>query len=345
MSPGKVLMADVARAAGVARVTVSRVLSDPESVAPATRRAVEAAIAALGYVPNLNAGTLASSRSRIVGAIVPTLSNSWFADTMDGLSEALAAAGYQLMLGQTRYDPEAEERLVDAFLGRRVDAMVLTGTAHAPGVRDQLQRAGVPTVECWDLCDDPIDMVVGFSNEATGAAVAGHLLAQGRRRLGFVGANEDRSHKRLAGYRAAVTRAGAVDVAVEIVAPPSSIEDGARGLARLMAREPDLQAVFCSNDTLAVGALFECRRRGWAVPGQLAVVGFSDLPVAAACVPALSTVRIASARLGRRVGTLLLQRCGAVPTPDEGVGRVHDLGFTLIGRASTLGDHVGAAAV
>jgi LacI family gluconate utilization system Gnt-I transcriptional repressor len=328
----RVLMSDVARAAGVARVTVSRVLSDPVSVAPAKRAAILAAIERLGYVPNLNAGTLASSRSRIVGAIVPTLSNAWFAATMDGLSESLAPAGYQLLLGQTRYSAEAEEKLVDAFMGRRVDAMVLTGTAHAEGVRRKLRQAGIPTVECWDLCSDPIDMVVGFSNEATGAAVATHLLERGRRRFGFIGADEDRSRKRLAGYRAAITQAGAGDVTVQTVAPPSRIEDGAAGLAQLMAREPELQAVFCSNDTLAMGALFECRRRGWAVPEQLAVVGFSDLPLAAACVPALTTVQIDATRLGRHIGGLLLARCGAAGAAQE---RVHDLGFRVAVRESS----------
>src|SRR5690606_10244886 len=114
----RVRMSDVAREAGVARVTVSRVISAPDTVAPRTRAAVEAAIARLGFIPNLNAGTLASRRSHIVAALVPTLSNAWFADTMDGLAGTLSAAGYQLMLGQTRYDPEEEEKLVNAFIGR-----------------------------------------------------------------------------------------------------------------------------------------------------------------------------------------------------------------------------------
>ncbi|MBS0455410.1 MAG: LacI family DNA-binding transcriptional regulator [Proteobacteria bacterium] len=327
----KVLMSDVAKAAGVARVTVSRVLSEPDSVAPATRAAVQKAIARLGYVPNLNAGTLASSRSRIVGAIVPTLSNAWFADTMDGLAKVLAKTGYQLLLGQTAYETEAEEKLVDAFIGRRVDALVLTGTSHSKGVRTKLRKAGIPTIECWDLCDDPIDMVVGFSNEAAGEAVAAHLLARGCRRFGFLGADEDRARKRLQGYREAIARSGAGSVVVQSATPPSSIDDGAAGLARLLESEPGLQAVFCSNDTLALGALLECRRRAIAVPRDLAVVGFSDLPVAAACVPPLTTVRIDSRGLGERIGTLLEHRLGR--DAPEGA-RVHDVGFSLAIRDS-----------
>lgn len=329
--PRKALMADVARAAGVARVTVSRVISDPDSVAPATRAAVQAAIAELGYLPNLNAGALASRRSRIVGAIVPTLSNAWFADTMDGLSESLGAAGYQLLLGQTRYDAAAEEQLVDAFLGRGVDAIVLTGTEHRDGVRTKLARAAIPVVECWDLGDAPIDMVVGFSNDATGEAVARHLIARGCRQLGFIGAEEARSAKRLAGFRRVAAAAGCTEVAVERVRPPSSVAQGRAGLLALVARQPGLDGLFCSNDTLALGVLMACRQQGWAVPGRIAVVGFSDLPVAETSVPALTTVHIASRALGQQVGTLLQARLRGEPASDV---RIHDIGFSLVVRES-----------
>ncbi|WP_179284194.1 MULTISPECIES: LacI family DNA-binding transcriptional regulator [Alcaligenaceae] len=329
--PARVQMADVARAAGVARVTVSRVISAPATVAPKTRAAVEAAIARLGFVPNLNAGTLASRRSNIVGALVPTLSNSWFADTMDGLAATLSNAGYQLLLGQTRYDEEEARRLVSAFIGRRVDAIVLTGTRHGSAIETMLARAGIPVIECWDLTDTPIDTVVGFSNTDAGAAVARHLVARGCRNLGFIGADEDRSNQRLQGFRETALALSGKDVAVHRVAPPSSIDDGARGAALLMSRQPRLDGVFCSNDTLALGALLAARREGWPVPARMAVVGFSDLPVAAASVPALTTVRIDSRALGVRVGELLAQRLrGAVPDDK----RIHDLGFSLIVRES-----------
>lgn len=328
-------MEDVAREAGVARVTVSRALSHPDKVSPATRAAVRAAIERLGYVPNLTAGSLASKRSRIIGAIVPTLCNSWFADAMDGLAETLGAAGYQLMLGQSGYHVDQESSLVDAFLGRKVDGLVMTGVVHAPSVRERLRRMRLPVVEIWDLTDDPIDTVVGFSNILIGEAVAGYLLQRGHRQIGFIGAEEVRSGKRLQGLRQRLAAEGLGVTAATPIAPPSTIEDGARSLAELLALNPQLQAVFCSNDTLGVGALFECRRRGLRVPQDMAVVGFSDLAIAAACVPALTTVRVQSRELGCRAAQVLLQRLNGATTDVAAQGKVVDLGFQIIEREST----------
>ncbi|MFJ3463475.1 LacI family DNA-binding transcriptional regulator [Achromobacter spanius] len=328
----RVQMADVAREAGVARVTVSRVINTPDSVAPKTRDAVQAAILRLGFVPNLNAGALASRRSRIVGALVPTLSNAWFADTMDGLSVRLAAAGYQLLLGQTRYLPDEEERLVDAFIGRRVDAVVLTGTRHPPAVIAKLRQAAIPVVECWDLTDTPIDTVVGFSNFDAGTAVARHLADRGCINLAFIGADEDRSAKRLQGFRAGAQAMSLPTVRAHLMAPPSGIADGVGGLEALLRAWPGIDGVFCSNDTLALGALLAARNHGWAVPGRIAIAGFSDLPVAMASFPALTTIRIESHTLGEYTGELLASRLTGTSAE---AARVHDLGFTLIARDST----------
>jgi len=333
---GPVRMADVARVAGVARVTVSRVLSNPQSVAPATRAAVQDAIAKLGYVPNLNAGTLASSRSRIVGCIVPTLSNAWFAETIDGLSEVLAAAGYQLLLGQSGYGPVAEERLVDTFLGRRVDALVLTGSERSDAVRTRLAAAGIPVVETWDLGLEPLDMAVGFSNYAVGESAAEHLLARGCRHLGYIGADEQRASKRLAGFTATLARHDMSAVPVLAGPPPTSFESGARALLELAERQPRLDGIFCSSDTLAASVLFECRRQGWQVPQKVAVVGFSDQPLAAATVPSLTSVQVRSHELGAEAGRMLMRRLGSASTgkPMGGEHRIADMGFRMVARES-----------
>jgi LacI family gluconate utilization system Gnt-I transcriptional repressor len=324
-----VRMEDVARAAGVSTITVSRALNTPDKVAPATLRAVRAAIGRLRYLPNLTAGSLASNRSRIVAVIVPTIANSIFSDTIDGLAQSLAAHRYQLLVGQTGYRQEEETALVAAFLGRRVDGLVLTGVAHARGVRSRLQRAGIPVVETWDLTTRPIDMIAGFSNSAAGRAAARYLVAKGYRSLAFIGGADDRSGKRLAGFRAGARESGAKDVPAVLLPGSASAADGAVALTGLLARRAP-RALFCSNDMLAAGVLFECARRRIAVPDQLAVMGFADLPIAAAIVPALTSVRVRSTEIGQRAAELLLRRLAG----DTVRERIVDLGFEVVERAS-----------
>src|SRR3990167_4341925 len=169
---------DVAKVAGVSPITVSRALGRPEVVSAATRRRVLEAVRATGYVPNLAAGALASSRSRLVAIFLPTIANSIFADTVQALSERLAAAGYQTLLGLTGYDPQQEEALLEAVLGRRPDGIVLTGTEHTQASRQRLARVGIPLVEAWDLCERPLDMLVGFSHEAVGRALANYQIGR-----------------------------------------------------------------------------------------------------------------------------------------------------------------------
>lgn len=320
-------MTDVARAAGVALVTVSRALNEPHKVHAETLARVQAAVKQLGYVPDLTAGSLASSRSRIVGAVVPTLANAWFAEAMEGLAAELAPQGYQLMLAQSQYHPQAEAGSVEAFLGRRVDAVVLTGRSHPKPLRDKLRALQVPVVEIWDLPQQPIDMAVGFSHTALGAAVAHYLRGKGHRKIGFIGADEERSRLRLQGLCEGLRRK---EVPAAFVPPPSSIAAGRDAAARLCAEHPELTAVFCSNDLLALGALTHCRARSWKVPERLAVVGFSDLPVAEAVTPTLTSVRVGAMELGRRAGQMLLQRFAG----ERPAAKVVDLGFSIVARAS-----------
>lgn len=320
-------MSDVAEAAGVALVTVSRALNAPDKVAPQTLARVQAAVRQLGYVPDLTAGSLASSRSHIVGAVVPTLANAWFGEAMEGLAAELAPAGYHLMLAQSHYHPQAEAGQVEALLGRRVDAVVLTGRSHPKSLRDKLRALAVPVVEIWDLPRQPIDMAVGFSHVGLGAAVARYLQGRGHARIGFIGADEDRSRLRLQGL---LDGLGRLEVPAAFVPPPSSIEAGRDATRRLLAPQQGLTAVFCSNDLLALGTLMHCRAEGIAVPRQLAVVGFSDLPVAQAVTPTLTTVRIEAKELGRRAGRLLLQRFAGLKQKEK----VVDLGFSIVARES-----------
>jgi LacI family gluconate utilization system Gnt-I transcriptional repressor len=184
---GAVTLHDVARLAAVAPITASRALNKPDTVSREVLEKVTDAVRRTGYVPNLLAGGLASSKSKLVAAVVPTIGGPVFLETIQSLTAALAAQGYQLMLGQTGYVESREDALLDAIIGRRPDGIVLTGIVHSSEGRRRLLAAGIPVVETWDLTPTPIDMLVGFSHIEVGRRVAAYLHGRGRRRLAVVG--------------------------------------------------------------------------------------------------------------------------------------------------------------
>src|SRR5262245_36579567 len=323
-----VRMSEVAVAAKVSTMTVSRVLRTPEKVRPETCERVERAIRKLGYVPDEAAGALSSRRSRIVGALVSTLGGSVFASTVDSLSQTLREAGYQLLLATTNYTPQLEADFIAAILARRPDGLVLTSTQHTRAAHRLLRSAGIPIVELWELPDRPIDSAVGFSNRAAGKAITEFLADIGHQRIGFVGRPEPsdtRGQLRRAGYEDALAKRSLH--APRIVTPAGlGTEDpraGAVDLAEILARWPDTCAVFCSSDSVALGALSEARRRGLAGPADIAVRRLGHLGRASQQGRAVTTVRVPGFAIGAQAARLISQaskRC------------VVDLGFEIVRR-------------
>ena len=330
-SSGAVTLHDVARLAGVAPITASRALKTPGQVSPEALKKVTDAVARTGYVPNLLAGGLASTRSRLVAAVVPTISGPVFLETVQSLTEALAERGYQLMLGQSGYAGNREDALLEAIIGRRPDGIVLTGILHSAEGRRRLLASGIPVVETWDLTPTPIDMLVGFSHGEVGRAVARFLHAKGRRALGVVSGDDARASRRGEAFQAEALSLGLGHVPAVAVPAPTTLKRGREALAELLAIASDTDAVFCSSDLLALGVLTEARVRGIRVPEHLAVVGFGDLEFAADVAPALTTVHIKGAAIGRQAAQFIVDRA-------EGreVGqRVIDIGFAIVERQST----------
>src|SRR4030081_3395819 len=198
----------VAKLAGVSSITVSRVVRLPKLVAPETRGRGEGAMRELGYVPNQVAGALASARTSSVGVLVPTIANSIFADTVQGLSDELEPLGYAVILAQSRYDAAREDHMLAALLSRRPEALVMVGSPATEDGARLLRRAGIPIVETWDLPATPIDAVAGFDNYAAGVAVARHLITQGRQHLAFIGGDDPRAPRRANGFKNAAHARG-----------------------------------------------------------------------------------------------------------------------------------------
>lgn len=332
-SPSSPTLIDVAKVAGVSPITVSRALHRPEVVSKAAREKVMAAVREVGYVSNMLAGSLASNKSRLVAILLPTIANSIFADTVQSLMDRLTAAGYQTLLGLTGYSAEQEEKLIEALLGRRPDGIVLTGTLHTEASRRRLAQSGIPVVESWDLSDDPLDMLVGFSHEAVGEAIARHLLGKGYHRFAVVSLGDPRGLRRCNSLVAELARHGCTDIPTQILTPPATLEVGRAGLRQLLEDGQRPQVVVCSSDTIAQGVLAEAACRGLRVPEDLAVMGFGDLSSAANVHPPLSTVRVDGTHIGEQIAQALLDR---FRHPDRRADPVRvDTGFSLVDRQST----------
>lgn len=332
---GGITLGDVARLAGVSPITASRALNTPEQVAADTLARVREAVTRTGYVPNRLAGGLASARSRLVAAVVPTIAGPVFMEMVQSLTAALAESGYQLMLGQSGYTELREDALLEAIIGRRPDGIVLTGIMHSAEGRRRLLASGIPVVETWDLTPTPIDMLVGFSHVDAAAAVVRHLQGKGRRRLALLSGDDERAQRRNRGFIDEALRLGlvrdAADIPVVLVPAPTTLGSGRSGLTRLLLAAPDLDAIFCSSDMLALGVLVEAAARGLAVPRRLSVVGFGDLAFSADTQPALSTVRIDGTTIGRRAAAFIVDRAEGREVGEK----VVDLGFEIVQRASS----------
>ena len=326
-APRPATLRDVAHAAGVSLITASRALGNPGVVSETTIARVRQAVEATGYIPNLLAGGLKSRRSRMVAGIVPALSVAQFLPSVQALTEALAAEGYQVLLGQTGYDAAREEAVLNTMVSRRPDGIVFTGLVQGAAVRERLRRTGIPIVETWDMAADPVDMLVGFSQDEVGRAVGDFFRARNWQRVGIATAGDPRALQRKAGFEAAFGRS----VPTARVAAPSNLARGRQALAELLGHEPRLQAVACSSDQLAQGVLVEAQARGLRVPQALAVCGFGNADFAAHLVPSLSTVLIDGPAIGRRAAGMVLSRCrGEAVEP-----RIVDIGFRIVERGST----------
>jgi LacI family gluconate utilization system Gnt-I transcriptional repressor len=317
---------DVARAAGVSLMTASRALTNPQLVSAKTIERVKEAVEATGYIPNLLAGGLKSNRSRLVAGLVPALSVAQFMPTLQALTDVLDAAGYQLMLGQMRYDGSRETALLNAMIGRRADGIVVTGLIRSDSARRQIRRLGIPTVETWDLTDRPLDVVVGFSHVKVGGAVAGYLLRKGYESIGLATGDDYRAQRRREGFLATIGR----EVPTAVVPAPSSLALGRRALGELLQQNPKLRAIACSADQLAQGIIVEAQARGLRVPDDLAVCGFGNAEFAAHTIPSLTTVHVDGSEIGRRAGQIIIARCSNQAI-DE---RVVDVGFEIVERQS-----------
>lgn len=327
----RVTMAAVGRMAGVSQVTVSRALSDPSKVSPEALRRIREAIEATGFVPNAVAGALASSRSRLISALVPSITNIIYTALIEEFSHRMREHDYQVLLSGCGFDREEEEVMISRHLSRRPDAILLTGINHTPHARRMLLGAGIPVVEIWDLTESPIDVCVGFSHQDAGREVAEFALEAGYTRACSIAANDDRAFRRAAAFAESFERKGGATVESVKLTGQASLAEGRRALSVLIERAAGpLGVVFCSSDLIAQGVLIEAYARGYDVPRDIAVIGFGDQDFAAHLEPPLTSVRVDRAKMGQDAASALLDRMD-----QKGIRKpAIDLGFSIVRRRS-----------
>jgi LacI family gluconate utilization system Gnt-I transcriptional repressor len=334
MGSNAIKMIDVANAAGVSLMTVSRALREPGKLSEETRRLVLETVRKIGYVPNHIASNLASSRSNVVGQIVPSIRNSLYSNTVQGTADVLREAGMHLMLANSGYSQDEEEALIGAFIAQRVCGLLLHNTVHTPRALQMIAQSGIPVIETGDFVRNPIDMVVSYSNFSAAREMTLYLARRGYRSIGFVSLltkHNQRARERRKGYYAALAALGRERNPLLVLEAPPGLTSGADTLVEMVERFPAVDAIFFAGDVLPVGALFEAQRRGWDVPGRIAIAGFDDLDILEHIVPKVTCLQLPRFEIGRRSAELLLQRLRG---EDSDAVRL-DLGFEVIERETT----------
>lgn len=302
---------DVSEASGVSEMTVSRVLRGLGDVSGATRARVQEAAARLGYVPNRIAGALASNRVALVAVVIPSLGNMVFPEVLSGVSEGLEGSGLQPVVGFTDYDPAREERTLFEMLSWRPSGVIVAGLEHSEPSRAMLARAGVPVVEIMDVDGPAIDAVVGISHVRAGREMAEAVLARGHRRIGLLGTKmplDFRARKRMEGFRARLREDGVEVEDQELYDGGSALLKGREMTEAILARSPDLDFLYYSNDMIGAGGLLWLLERGIDIPGQVGLAGFNRIELLEGLPRRLATMDACRREIGRRAAGIVAGR-------------------------------------
>lgn len=318
-------------------MTVSRALHSPEVVAESTRTQVQKAVNALGYIPDLAAGSLSSKKSTMVAVMMPSLHFAGHARTVDGLSGELRKNGYHLLIADSFYSREEEMELLNVILGRRPAGIVMINSMHSLEGRKTVVNSNIPVVETWDLPDKPLDSVVGFSHADVGKAIAHHLIESGFTRIAYLGGSADgdlRAQERRHGFCQAMEKHKLnASRLIDIEQDPMDISGGKYGMRKLLDTFPDTDAAVCMTDPVAMGAMMEARRLGLSIPEDIAIAGHGDFDFSEHLVPSLTTVAIDAYKIGQQAALVLLKKMQGHRVPAS--LKRQDVGFEIRARESS----------
>ena len=317
---------EVAALAGVSTATVSRVLSRPEQVSEDTRLRVLEVVRSCGYAPNVAARSLRTLRAAKILLTVPDISNTFFASVIRGAEEAARDAGYSVVVGDTRHDPEVEDQYADMLSRREVDGLIFLGHRLPASLAPLLSRKGsaAPIVNGCEYSPDLGVPSVHIDNAVASADAIEHLISLSHRMIGIVTGPEISpiSRDRLAGAIAAATRAGVRD-SLHIRIGDYSASSAVDLTRDLLAQ--NVTAIFCFSDEMAMGALSAIGDAGLSCPNDISVIGFDDLPLARYFQPPLTTIAQPKSMIGRRAVELLVGILRGIESPSQHITLQHEL--------------------
>ncbi|WP_299495812.1 gluconate operon transcriptional repressor GntR [uncultured Shewanella sp.] len=320
---------DVADLVGVTKMTVSRFLRDPQQVSIPVQQKLEQAINHLGYINNRAPSMLSAAKSQAIGVLVPSLTNQVFAEVIRGIESITDSANYQTMLAHYSYCPDQEEKHIASLLSYNIDGLLLSDTEHNPRTIQMLKTSGIPIIEMMDTRSSHIGIAVGFDNKRAASNMTETLIKKGYDRVVYLAARLDkRTELKYQGYQQAMLKHQLNPVQISTQSA-SSFSLGAQLLQQTLDEHPQTNAIFCTNDDLAVGAIFECQRQGIKVPDNMAIAGFHGHDIGQAIVPKLTTVMTPREAIGQTAAKALLAQLDPKGNHDDTVQSTIDLGFSI----------------
>ncbi|WP_161599942.1 LacI family DNA-binding transcriptional regulator [Pseudomonas sp. MPC6] len=302
---------DVARYAGVSSATVSRCLNNPDVVSERSRRKIEAAINILSYVPHAAARTLASNKSYMIGAIVPSLDSTLFGRALEAFQNCISRSGYTMVVASTNYDAEKEYSHIRKMVSHGVDAVLLIGGSRDESAYSLLNNSRIPYVITWTTDDADKHPCVGFDNYDAASKITEYLIGLGHSRFAMISGilnGNDRACSRLQGVRDTLAQRELRLSDEFVIERPFGIEHGQDAFRYLMSRCPRPTAIICGSDPFAYGAVFESKILGVDVPRDVSITGFDDTWLALNLSPPLTTLRTPQQQIGLKAAEYLISR-------------------------------------